>query len=98
MTSDRVQPSYQQCLLLSVLQLVDEEDLRDVRSAVADLAGSWKDLGISLGILDSKLGTITSSSPSECLREMLAMWLKQNYNVRTILIYISFITSSRLVW
>ena len=84
MTSDRVQPSYQQCLLLSVLQLVDEEDLRDVRSAVADLAGSWKDLGISLGMRRSDLDHILSAnphSPSNCLTEMLTLWLRQSYTV-----------------
>ena len=64
----------------------DEDDLRDVRSAVADLTGRWKDLGISLGIRWSKLDAIRSNSPSECLTEMFALWLKQNYNVRTTLI------------
>ena len=66
-----------------MVQLAGEDDLQDVRSAVADLAGSWKDLGISLGIQWSKLDAIKSTSPSECLTEMLALWLKQNYNVRT---------------
>ena len=62
--------------------LIDEDDLRDVKSAVADLAGRWKDLGISLGIRSSKLITIDSPSASDCLREMLALWLRQSYNVR----------------
>ena len=68
--------------------LVDEDDLRDVKSAVADLAGRWKNLGISLGIRSSKLDTINSD---DGLREMLALWLRQNYNVRTIIIIIFFI-------
>ena len=68
--------------------LVDEDDLRDVKSTVAGLAGRWKDLGISLGIRSRKLDTITSA---DGLREMLTMWLRQNYNVRTIIIIISFI-------
>ena len=63
---------------------VDEDDLQDVRSAVADLAGRWKDLGISLGIRSSKLDTINSPSASDSLREMLALWLRQSYNVKTI--------------
>ena len=66
--------------------LADEDDLRDVRLAVADLAARWKDLGISLGIRLSDLDAILSAnphSPSDCLRETLALWLKQNYNVRT---------------
>ena len=65
--------------------LVDEDNLRDVRSAVADLAGRWKDFGISLGIRLSKLDEINSHSPGESLREMLALWLRQNYNVKTII-------------
>ena len=72
-----------------VLLLAGEDDLRDVRSAVADLAAKWKDLGISLGICSSDVDAIFSAnpySPSDCLREMLAIWLKQNYNVRTTLI------------
>ena len=83
--------SCQQCLLYifyRVLLLAGEDDLRDVRSAVADLAAKWKDLSISLGIGLSDLDAIFSASPhspNDCLREMLAFWLKQNYNVRTTL-------------
>ena len=72
-----------------VLVLADEDDLQDVRLAVADLTARWKDLGISLGIHLSELNAIllaNSHSPGDCLREMLALWLKQNYNVRTTLI------------
>ena len=64
----------------------DEDDLQKVRLAVADLAGQWKDLGTSLGIHSSKLNTINLSSASESLREMLTLWLRQSYNVRTIII------------
>ena len=64
--------------------LVDEDDLQDVRSSVADLAGRWKDFGIALGIRLSKLDEFNSHSPGESLREMLALWLRQNYNVKTI--------------
>ena len=67
-----------------VFTLADEGDLQDVRSTVADLAGTWKDLGISLGISWCKLEAIHSHSPRRCLTEMLALWLKQSYNVRTI--------------
>ena len=67
-----------------VFLLADEDDLQDVRSAVADLAGRWKDLGISLGIRSSKLDTFNSASDG--LREMLALWLRQGYNVRTIIV------------
>ena len=71
------------------LTIADEDDLRDVRLAAADLAARWKDLGISLGIYLSELNAIllaNPNSPSDCLREMLAIWLKLNYNVRTTLV------------
>ena len=69
-----------------VLVLADEDDLRDVRLAVADLAARWKDLGISLGIRLSDLDAIFSTNPhsaSDCLRETLTIWLRQSYNVGT---------------
>ena len=69
-----------------MLLLTGEDDLREVRSAVAGLAERWKDLGISLGIHFSDLDAIHSSSPSGCLREMLAVWLKQSYKVRSTLV------------
>ena len=87
----KARSSSQQCLATifhHVLLLAGEDDLRDVRSAVADLAARWKDLGISLGICLSDLDAIFSTnpqSPHDCLRETLALWLKQNYNVRTTL-------------
>ena len=71
-----------------VLLPTGEDDLRDVISAVTDLTGRWKDLGVSLGIRLSELNAILSTnpqSPNDCLREMLALWLKQNYNVKTTL-------------
>ena len=88
--------SYQQCLLAtmlcscllrimhSVCLLAGEDDLRDVRSAVADLTGRWMDLGISLGMRRSDLDHILSAnphSPSNCLTEMLTLWLRQSYTV-----------------
>ena len=66
-----------------------EDDLQYVRSAVADLVGKWKDIGICLGIRLSDLNAIFSAnpqSPSDCLREMLALWLRQGYNVRSTLV------------
>ena len=70
----------------TVLLLAGEDDLLDVISAVVDLAGRWKGLGICLGVRQCDLDTIllaNSNSPNDCLREMLALWLKQNYDVRT---------------
>ena len=65
--------------------LVGEDDLQDVRSAVANLAARWKDLGLSLGIRFSDLAEINSQVPCDCLTEMLALWLRQNFNVKTII-------------
>ena len=78
------QSTYQQLYYLCVLLLADEDDLHDVRSAVADLAGRWRDLGDSLGIRSGDLDSILSSSahsPSDCLRKVLTLWLRQNYKV-----------------
>ena len=69
-----------------VVLLAGEDDLRDVRSAVADLAGRWEDLGISLGVRPGDLEAILSASthsPSSCLKKMLVLWLRQSYNVCT---------------
>ena len=68
-----------------MLLFTGEDDYLDVRSAVAGLAGRWKDLGLSLGLRLSDLDAISFLSPSECLRETLAIWLRQSYNVRTTL-------------
>ena len=73
----------------TVLLLAGEDDLLDVISAVAALAGRWKGLGICLGVSQRDLDTIllaNPNSPNDCLREMLALWLKQNHNVRTIFV------------
>ena len=79
-----VQSSCQQLGYLCVLLLAGVGDLRDVRSAVANLAGTWQDLGISLGLDLSDLDAILSDNPhssSDCLRETLKLWLRQSYEV-----------------
>ena len=47
------------------LILADEDDLRDVMSAVADLAGRWQNLGVSLGIHLGDLEAIISVSANK---------------------------------
>ena len=69
-----------------MILLVDENDLGAVKKAVAGLAAQWHDFGLALGIYNSDLQSIrisNNSRASDCLREMLAQWLKQNYNVST---------------
>ena len=91
---------YQQSLLatmlcpylstITVLLIVGEDDLHAVRSAVADLTTEWMDFGISLGVHKTDLDTILSAnshSPSNCLREMLTLWLRQSYAVSTTFIF-----------
>ena len=67
-----------------IQQLSDEDDFKDVKQEVIDLAGRWQDLGSSLGIRMSDMETIQSahaSSPSDCLSKMLTIWLRQSYKV-----------------
>ena len=75
-----------------MLLLAGDDDLRDVISAVTDLTGRWKDLGISLGLHPSDLDTILSNNPdssSKCLMEMLLQWLQQSYIVcTTLMVYL----------
>ena len=81
-----VQSSCQQLDCICVFLHADEDDLRDVRSAVADLSGRWQDLSDSLGIRQGDLEAVLSDNPhssSDCLRKMLSLWLRQNYKVWT---------------
>ena len=68
-----------------MILLVGENDLVAVKTAVAKLAAQWHDFGLALGIPNSDLESIQSSSNSArvCLRKMLVQWLKQNYDVST---------------
>ena len=72
-----------------VFLLADEDDLRDMISAMTSLAGRWKDLGISLGVRAGDVDTILANDPhssNDCLREVLSLWLRQGYNVCSTLI------------
>lgn len=82
------------------LLLAGEYDLRDVRAAVALIAGKWKDLGISLGLHPGDLDGIqpaNADSSGDFLRMMLSLWLKQSYDVSIFLlpslIYLSWLVS-----
>ena len=71
-------------LLFHIILPADEDDLRDVISVVVALAERWQDLGISLGLHQDDLIAILTNSPhscNTCLKEMLTLWLRQNYKV-----------------
>ena len=58
--------------------------------AVADLAKKWRVLGITLGIRAADLDFIQSTKPhsfNHCLRDMLSLWLRQQYDVCTKFVY-----------
>ena len=59
-----------------------EDDLQDIIRELVDVAANWKGLGTFLGIRDGQLQAIKlqGNSPLDCLREMLATWLRRNYN------------------
>ena len=60
-----------------------DNDLPDIFREVTEVAASWRNIGIQLGIPDSQLGTIQlqGNNPLDCLRQTLATWLRRNYNV-----------------
>ena len=61
-----------------------EDDLFSVYCEVIDLAPNWMDVALMLGLRHSYLKEIYTAyreRPRECLKEALAQWLKQAYNV-----------------
>ena len=51
---------------------------------VIDLAPNWMDMGLMCGLRYTGLKEISATfheKPRECLKETLAQWLKQAYNV-----------------
>ena len=60
------------------------EDLYDIKSGLISIAASWKAIGRGLrldsGQLD-EIGVKHPFNPKECLSEVLAKWLKKDYNV-----------------
>ena len=62
-----------------------EEDLGDVIDEVESLAGRWESMCIRLGLLSSDKEAIAKEyhhNSMDCLREMLAKWLKMSYNTQ----------------
>ena len=59
-----------------------EDDLRDAVRELTDVAASWRNIGTQLGIRDSQLEAIQGDKPLDCLRQMLATWLRRSYNVK----------------
>ena len=47
------------------------------------MATRWRDIGLVLGILDTKLEAVKAdkTAAEDCLTEMLRLWLKRAYNV-----------------
>ena len=85
-----VQLSCQQYYYQYVLLCADEnDDLLDVYREVKNLTANWRGLGLSLGIQNTDLATVQATNPINpvnCLRDMLAQWLKQNFKVCNILL------------
>ena len=63
---------------------LEEDDLFTVYREVLDLAPKWMDVGLMMGLKYSYLKGISTTnheSQRECLKEALAQWLKQAYDV-----------------
>ena len=74
-----------------MLLLAGVSFLQDVKLAVADLAKKWQMLGITLGIRAADLDFIQSAKPpsfDRYLRDMLSLWLRQQYDVRTKVVHV----------
>ena len=68
---------------LIAISPLDIEDLFDVKVKVLPVAARWRDIGLALGISDSKLETIEAnkSDVRDRLTDMLRLWLNRAYNV-----------------
>ena len=55
----------------------------DVKVKVLPVAARWRDIGLALGISDSKLETIEAnkSDVRDRVTDMLRLWLNRAYNV-----------------
>ena len=64
------------------LTTTGEDDLCDTIRELNDSAASWRNVGTQLGIRHNRLEAIQGDKPLDCLRQMLAIWLQKNYNVK----------------
>lgn len=58
-----------------------KKDLHSIYKDVFDIGPQWYNLGLALGLLADELDSIKMlhrGSPSECLREMLKLWLTKS--------------------
>ena len=60
------------------------DDLFDVKRKLEPVAARWKSLGLALRLDPDKLKVIERNDRdcSDCLTEVLTLWLKKNYNSR----------------
>ena len=70
-------------LILLFLHYIGINDLFDVKVKLIPVAAGWRDIGLALGISDSKLETIEAnkSDVKAHLTDMLRLWLNRAYNV-----------------
>ena len=69
--------------MLYIISPLGIDDLIDVKVKVLPVAARWRDIGLVLGISDSKLETIKANTLAvkDRLTDMLRLWLKRAYNV-----------------
>ena len=59
----------------------DEDDLFDIIKDLTPVAARWKAIGVALRLKYGVLDSINPGRPDECLFDVIANWLKRNYNV-----------------
>ena len=66
-----------------MLLLTDIDDLIDAKLKLLPVAARWRDIGLVLGISDSKLQVIEAKNLDayDSLTDMLRLWLNKAYNV-----------------
>ena len=73
--------------LLCLAVYSDFDDLSDVARELIPVSAHWKSIGIALQLKPSILESIqaeNSGKPTACLLEIVAHWLKWNYNVEKV--------------